>query len=320
VADTIYSGPLTSFDVTADGGRLVVDEGISQTSVFALSLADALRGVFSSTKPLLSTSAPLMAWLFPDGKRLLIRRDTKGESGVGGPWLSTVAADGGVESPVSVKGALLNAVFADSLTVALLEHDSTKAHGAAANRRFVLEDVRTHARRAEWLPPDSTAWWMNPVAGRGWVWMGQDSSVHVQLGNERTPRTYPIPAQYNRVERIVASPDGRHLALVGWKTTTADSLRVTVLSLADGAAEPWVTIYGEDYYADWLADGSFVLCVSEPQDTWTMYRIRGPGRVEKVGTVPRPISSISTSQDFTRAVVVTRDYLGDAWMFRVVRR
>ena len=156
------------------------------------------------------------------------------------------------------------------------------------------------------------------VPGGGWAWLGSDLRVHVELPGDTAPRSYPIPSWFNRAQVISPSPDGRYLAILGWKAATADSTQVTVLSLADGVASPWATMFAEDYQALWLADGSFELCLNEPRDTWTIYRIRGPGRVEKVGVIPRPVWKITTSADLSRAAVLTRDYRGAVWMFRVV--
>jgi hypothetical protein len=51
----------------------------------------------------------------------------------------------------------------------------------------------------------------------------------------------------------------------------------------------------------------------------TLYRVRGPRRVDRLGTIPRPVTSFSASKDLRRAAVVTQEYHGDAWMSRVVR-
>jgi hypothetical protein len=316
LTDTIYSGPLTGFDVTGDGRALVVDEGITETAVFVMSLGDALRGAFGSKKPLLRESAPLSAWLFPNGQRLLVERDAKAAGG-GGSWLSTLRLSTGIESPMRVKGTPIDFAFQDSVTVGLFERDSSANHGAPFSR-FLLEDARTDDRGEERTIPDAAAWEMRPVPGGGWVWLGSDLRIHVQLPGDTAARTYPLPSWYNRVETIALSPDGRYLALMGWKAATADSTRLTVLSLADGVATPWVTMFAEDYWMNWLADGSFEVILNEPQDTWTIYRIHGPKRIEKVGVIPGAAWMVTTSMDLSRVAVLTRDYRGTVWMFRVV--
>ena len=318
VMDTIYSGPLTGFDVTSDGSTLVVDEGAAETSLYVLSLERALRGVTAPDGPLLRESAPLSAWLFPDGKRLLVERDAKA-GGDARNWLSTLAVSTGVESPLPIKGTPIDIDLVDSVTVALLERDSAPGRGSAISR-FVLEDIRSHVRRGEWSVADPGVYGMAPLPGGGWAWLGSDLHIHAQLQGDTAPRIYSMPAWYNRVEVITASPDGRQIAILGWRAETTDSVRLTVLSLADGTATPWATMFGEDYQAGWLANGSFELSLNEPRDTWTIYRIRGPGHSERVGTIPGPVLKLTTSTDLTRAAVLTRDYRGAVWMFRVVRR
>ncbi len=44
--DTVYAGRFTQFEVTEDGGALVLDEGTSEYTGWTLDLRDALRGVF----------------------------------------------------------------------------------------------------------------------------------------------------------------------------------------------------------------------------------------------------------------------------------
>ena len=46
----------------------------------------------------------------------------------------------------------------------------------------------------------------------------------------------------------------------------------------------------------------------------------GRGRSRRIGEVPLPVISFSVSRDMKRAVVATREYRGDIWMSRVVRR
>ncbi|HTY05656.1 MAG TPA: hypothetical protein VMC86_03985, partial [Gemmatimonadales bacterium] len=50
-----------------------------------------------------------------------------------------------------------------------------------------------------------------------------------------------------------------------------------------------------------------------------LYRLRGPGRVESLGAVPRELYGFSVSADLRHAAVATRDYHADAWLYRVIR-
>jgi len=58
----------------------------------------------------------------------------------------------------------------------------------------------------------------------------------------------------------------------------------------------------------------------EAASTAVLYHLTAPGGKRRLGVVPRPITSISVSDDLKRAVVYTEDYFGDAWISRVVGR
>ena len=115
------------------------------------------------------------------------------------------------------------------------------------------------------------------------------------------------------------APPGDQAAFIGFDAATYDSLGLSVMSLATGKAIPWFAIFGESYGFRWLPDGSILLSIWETQETATLYRLHGPGRNERLGTIPLPVTSLGVSTDLHRAAVVTQEYHGDAWMSRVVR-
>ena len=93
-----------------------------------------------------------------------------------------------------------------------------------------------------------------------------------------------------------------------------------MISLPDGRPTRWATFFGEDVAkAKFLADGSVVIPVWETQESVTLYRLRGPGRIERVGTIPRPVEQMSVASDGRRVVVSTREFQGDIWLARIAR-
>src|SRR6059036_2088010 len=102
-------------------------------------------------------------------------------------------------------------------------------------------------------------------------------------------------------------------------TADLESLTVRMISPTDGRATRWATFFAENGWIQWLGDGSIMTLVAESQRIVTLYRVRGAGRVNKVGTIPRPVDWVSISRDGRRAVVTTRDFRGDIWLARVVR-
>jgi hypothetical protein len=95
---------------------------------------------------------------------------------------------------------------------------------------------------------------------------------------------------------------------------------VSVLSLVDSVVTPWFTTFDALCQVTWLEDGTLLVLLRHTLETYSIYHLLGPGRAEKLGTIPRKVSSVSASRNLKRIVVVERNYHGDAWMSRVVRR
>jgi hypothetical protein len=71
--------------------------------------------------------------------------------------------------------------------------------------------------------------------------------------------------------------------------------------------------------ARFLPDGSILVAQQSTPESIVLHRIRGPGRIERVGSVPRPTGFLSVSDDLKRAAFLELNYHGDAYMSRVVR-
>jgi hypothetical protein len=50
-----------------------------------------------------------------------------------------------------------------------------------------------------------------------------------------------------------------------------------------------------------------------------MYKVTAPGRLTRLGSVPRPIAGLGVSKDLKRIAVLESSYHGDAYMSRIVR-
>jgi len=83
---------------------------------------------------------------------------------------------------------------------------------------------------------------------------------------------------------------------------------------------PWFTSFDALRQVGWLKDGTLLVLFGETPERYSIYHLLGPGRAEKLGAIPRRVSSISVSKDLKRVAVVVRNYHGDAWMSKVVRR
>jgi hypothetical protein len=310
--DTLHTGVHTGFGVTADGGRLVLDEGSTEFELWGLELSEAVRGVFPGKKRLLHSTSAISVWLSPDGNRVVVGRDVGRATGGLRSWSTVPFAGGGAETPLTLAGVTSQVIWSDDSTVALRD----RSHAGA---RLALADVRTGVVRAAVVAPDR---FPNPYAhlpSGGWVWVRRPRpELSLQFPADTAPRRIPLPAWYGGAFHADASRDGRFVAFSG-TNVPADSLGVSVLSLADGSVTHWLTIFGEDADVSWLKDGTLLLLLGETSETYSIYHLLGPGRAVKLGTIPRRVSSVSVSKDLKRAAVVVRNYHGDAWMSRVVR-
>jgi tRNA A-37 threonylcarbamoyl transferase component Bud32 len=310
--DTVYTGRITAFDVTGEGGTVMLDEGSAEFSVWAMNLADALHGSFSDNHRLLRATTPIDAGLAPAGDELLLHRS-------GGTnardQLSMIPFAGGAETSVPVSGSLIDWGWApDPALVAVYERTP---EGTA----FGLVDRRTGRRRTSFSLPDSGLGGWTALANDGWAWWPLGTkTIRIHRRGESAPRGFPVPRWFEEPRMLTASVDGATLAVTGWgPSPSVDTLGVTVLSLRDGTFTPWVSRSADGGWGKILPDHSMLLQVRETQETVALYRLRGPGKIERLGAIPRPVVRLTVSDDLKRAAIVTRDYHGDAWMYRVVR-
>ena len=146
--------------------------------------------------------------------------------------------------------------------------------------------------------PDSSVRGETYLKGGGWAWVPRGSrTIAVQRPGDAAPKRYPLPAWFHQAVRVTTSADGRFVAFTGWKAPDEDSLGVGVLTLADGTMSRWYSTFAVGLELGPLADGGFALIALETEQTQTIYRLRGPGQAERLGTIPRPIASFQLSQN-----------------------
>jgi hypothetical protein len=309
--DTINTGVHTSFGVTTDGSSLVLDEGSSEYSLWALDVAHAVRGEFPQ-KPLLRSSSALNVRMSPDGKRILVGRDV-GRPADGRPGWSTIPFDGApdAETPLALPERTTEAFWSDDATVAIRALTDSGA-------RLALVDLGSGGER-ESLNSDLHPRDFARLPSGGWIWVrGPRPELSLQRLGTRAPQRIPVPTWYGSVNSAAVSQDGRFVAFAG-TATGHDSVGVSVMSLADQSVTHWFTIAANGGEVGWLSDGTLLLCLAETMETFSLYHLTRPDRAAKLGTIPGAVSSISVSADLKRAAIVVRDYRGDASMSRVVR-
>jgi serine/threonine-protein kinase len=309
--DTMTHGLFTAFSVTSDGSTMVVDEGTYDHGVWAEPLDSALAGRFPEQRRLASASSPIVGAISPDGSRLLLRRSVPGPGGTSVQRYVAMPFDGGAETPVASATLPLRAYWSDSVHVAIATRTTT------GRLQFGEYDTRTGAQRNRFEAPDSTVRDFFPLAN-GWAWIPASSDRVVTLEGGRR-REFAKPARFGGISHLVVDPARRRVLYTGWGGPGADSVGMGVLSLDDGAQSLWASKLGDAGRLALSDAHDAVFIVSETSDTWTLYGADGPGRLTKLGTIGRPLASVTVSRDLKRIVANVRDYRADAWMSKVIR-
>ena len=303
-----------TFDITADGGRLVVDNGIYAYDLRAIEWRDLARSPLPGNS-ILQSSSETFAALAPNGTRLAILQHQDRSAararvsilpfGGGSP---TTLLEGVVEG--GWRGIALGAIWSDTTTLALV---TRKAGRARFERINVPGGVPEVALTIADSAPESFDW----IPSGGWTWIPEGMRrIMWQGSSDSAPRTLAMPASFTYVHVVRASPDGRRLAF--WVEGEAgDSLRVVVASLASGELTTWHIFAGEGAQLQWLNDNTIILDVHRAHAE-DIYHLTGPGKSRPVGEVRRTVIAFSVSRDMKRAIVGTREYRGDIWMSRVV--
>ncbi len=308
--DTMITGLFTNVSLTADGAKMVMDKGTIDYSVWALDLADVLRGKLPEERRIAHASNQVIAWVSPDGGRLLLRRvvPTVGVHTERRYSIGSFAASG--ETPLATTGTVLDVEWVDSVTVAVATETPGGVH-------LALTDVRTGAQRESADIADSA---VRAVAGwpGGWAWIppSRDRIVVLEGGRRREIKQ---PEWYGGIFGLSADPSGRRIAFVGFNAANNDTLGVGVVNVPDGSVTQWATLHADGGFASMLPDLSLLLDVSETEESQVVYRVATPGRLERLGAPPRPLLGITVSGDLKRATAIERTYQADAWMYEVVR-
>ncbi len=308
--DTMAHGLFTQFSLTSDGQGMVMDVGIFDHSVWAVSLADALKGVLPDDKRIAHASSPVAATISPDGSRLLVRRNLPTAGGVNENRYSIMPFGGGTETPLPVSGKPIRVTWSDSVTVNVSTQASGKVHLAEV-------DVRTGVQRNGLEVPDSVVVDFAPLPN-GWVWIpAQADRLVVSTAGQR--HDYPNPKGIGGTARIITDVARSRVLFNGYGGTSGDSAVFGTFSPTDGKFTILTMKFAEATYITPLTGAHAALfAVAEAQDTWHLYAVDGPGQLTSLGQIPRAVQTFSVSEDLSRAAVTVRDYRADAWLHKVV--
>ncbi len=310
--DTVYFGAMTGFDVTADGSTIVMAEDAAEYEIWVTSVTDALHGRFAPKDRVWRSSAVLTAQISYDGSRIYFVNTVTGASGSERlPYVLRMADR--IAAPVASRGAFVKGYWADSVSLALEEREGQQV-------RLVLVDSRTGARSEERLLDDSAIVdYAHLGGGGGWTWTPADGqSIRVWMPSDAAPRVFPKPAWFLGVAGLGSTLDGKRIAIGGVRAGYADSLRFDIIDLKSGAATPWGTVNIASLSSTcFLSDGSLLFIGYEAGGLYKLYRVRAPGRVEVIGTVPRAAKAVDVSRDLKRAAVTVKEDHGDVWRWKL---
>jgi dipeptidyl aminopeptidase/acylaminoacyl peptidase len=313
-ADTLLVTATSGFDVSEDGTTIAYVDGTDQYDLWALQLSDALKGRFLPERRLESATSDIQGRISPDGTRVLVVRNVAVQ-GRDGRAIAIVPLAGGTEVVHRPLGSLVSSGL---VTWSLDGRALTYAERVANQVRFVTVDASTGTRQGVVSTRDSTLVAYTPLAD-GWAWIPSYNRIRVWLSGQPEPRDLRLEDESFIYD--IAAANGR-----SWLASVAinaglDSAFLDVTVLPNGRATRWAKFKtGLEWpRVSWLADGSLVLWNQETETTATLYRIRGPARVERLGTIPRALQSFSISLDGHRAVLVMNEFKGDVWLAHVAR-
>lgn len=320
-ADTMLVTATTGFDVSADGTTIAYVDGTDQNDLWTAQVSDALKGRFPPERRLESATSHLWGRISPDGSRVLVVRN--------GKTIAVVPLAGGTEVVHRPHGRLESFGPTMLATWTLDGRGVTYAERVANQVRFVTVDASTGTLQSVVSTGDSSVVAYTPLTG-GWAWIPYSDSLRIRIWPSGQSAPRDLKPQHQLPVYDIAAANGRP-----WFATVAinpaqDSVFVEVTVLPNGQAARWATFKTASGSAtpesgiqwprvSWLGDGSLVLWSQETETTATLYRIRGPGRIERLGTIPRAVQSFSISLDGQRSVFVINEFKGDVWLARVAR-
>jgi len=307
--DTVLDAVGEGVDVANDGGTIVYADGTYERGLWALSIDQALRGRFDPRSRLLASTSVLRGWLSPDGSRVLALRAEGDPSR--GPTLTVLPWGGGAGVDIRPGSTVVPwVVWTPNGRIAYALSDSLGV-------RFRTVDGQSGTIEGTSSITDSVVYDFAPLGDSGWVWIpSPQRSIRLQYAADQERRDVPTPAGLRFLLGLQVSPDGRRIATEG--IGQGESLLVYEVSLPGGAATR-VAAFGPPVlwsYANWLADGGLLISVWHASKVVTLYRLRGSGHTDTLGTIPAQVDFAQSALDGRRVVVATSEFHGDIWIAR----
>ncbi|MGB7212423.1 MAG: protein kinase [Gemmatimonadales bacterium] len=305
-ADTVLDAASAYFDVSADGKTIAYVEGGRQWDMWVLPLADALNGRFSPEHDVFHSTSQLTGGLSPDGKHALVGHAEAGQDrsrvvesiipSTGGSGVDFNAPEDGRGAPFWTEDG--GSIFYRSDSAGVLQ--------------LVTINPQTGLRTGAFTVADTGISTYDLIPGGGLAWMpASHDRVRIRRHEGDTPRDFLLPSR-ERGFNVNVSPNGARLVVMSFIPST-DSLVLNVVSMSDGKVVRWAVIRGQLFFANWVSDGSIMATVTEAGNVQAIYRFTAPGKVQRLGAVPRA-TAITWSRDGRSVAVITSEVRGDVWL------
>ncbi len=309
--DTMVTGMFTNVSVTADGSRMVMDQGTLDYSVWTSTLPQLIAGQLGGN-PVTRASNGVLAAISPNGQRLLVRRIVPTTGDHTEERFSIRPYDGGAESPLTASSTIRDATWVDSTSV------STIQAGPLGKVHLGLIDITSGAEHDPLDLTDSSITDATPIPG-GWAYIPvTGASLVLQTGDRH--HTVSLPSWFSRLFQVIADPAHGRVFITGFNRTTNDTLGVAAVDVSTGAVTKWGATFAEWGGISLLDGGGVLLGVHHTAERVELYKLTAPGAMQSLGSPPVPLYVLSASGDLKRAVSVERNYSADAWMYSVVKR
>ena len=310
--DTVYTGSVSGFGITADGQSVVVDEGKTEATAWFAPMRDFLIGKWNDAGRIASGTRRFGYSIEPEGKVAAFTEEGGSSESDGSSW-SIVSLDGGKSSPIP--GRHIYAGMIDSTEVMLIDRTGPGMFALS------LWNRHTTKRSAGFSVPDSNARYADRVHGYGWSWLPVDGkTIAIKRDGEPSPRMFKVPKWYRYIYQTSISRDGRNIAFIGWNDPREDSTGIGIMSVPDGRMRHVKSFYTEGMGIKFLSDGSLFLGMNDAPNTWSYATMTLDGVVKPLGRPPRMHDNWDVAANMSRALVTTSRYQGDVWLMKVSRK
>jgi hypothetical protein len=179
-------------------------------------------------------------------------------------------------------------------------------------------DVRSGELRNQIDLPDSTYGSMYPL-NDGWLRIPRTLDSLFLLRGGAT-ELLPKPAWFRYMGIGGRGRSEGEVFLGGLGNTTPDSVGFGSLEVSTGKFTEWGRFGDQAVQVRTLDDGRVLVELYTQAGTTEFYTATGPGKLERLGTVPVPVDVFDVSTDLRRATVRRYRYRADAWLSKVITR